>query len=290
MGRLGAEALEWDRSPVAEIAFVVDDRSSAYLSIPCPESGALLVGQQPVLGRIGAPFASIHLADLDRAPPYKLLIFPNAVAPSEVERKAIARAAGGPGRIALFQLAPGLIRDGALDEKAMEDLTGIRLRLMRSAQRAQTTLVSGVKPWTVGVRGDRPGRPFPLAALPGDPEAAVLGRSREGEATVVLKEKDGRVSIFSAGPLEDPVFLRNLARKAGVHLYAPPGDIVYANRSVLAVSVNEGGSRKIELPEPSRVTELFTGRLVGEGISEFTIQIPARGTALFHIEREPRRF
>ena len=62
------------------------------------------------------------------------------------------------------------------------------------------------------------------------------------------------------------------------------GETVYANRSVLSVSVNEGGVRTVRLPRPARVTELFTGKLVGSGISEFKADIEAMGTGLYHLE------
>ena len=45
--------------------------------------------QQPQLGRIGAPFAAVHLADLAELPDYKLYVFANCLAPSDEERRVI---------------------------------------------------------------------------------------------------------------------------------------------------------------------------------------------------------
>jgi hypothetical protein len=50
--------------------------------------------------------------------------------------------------------------------------------------------------------------------------------------------------------------LRELAKQAGVHCYLPqpqPHDVIYANRSLVALSVSEPGPRTVVLPRASDV-------------------------------------
>jgi len=65
----------------------------------------------------------------------------------------------------------------------------------------------------------------------------------------------------------------------------PAGDVVYANRSLLAVSVNEGGPRTVTLPRPADVFDLYADREVGRGITTFVADIPPRATKLWRIRR-----
>ncbi len=286
MRAIADASVAWDRSPVHEVALVVDPRSLAWMRTGNALSGPLLMEQLPQLGRIGAPFGSYLLDDLERIPPHRMYVFASCFAPTAEQRAMIDRVVKCDGRLAVWIHAPGIYRDGRLAPEGMQALTGIRLRLDREEAPLRVA-VSGADPLLAGLPAGLtygPERPFGPVISADDPEATVLGTLTNGRPGLVVRRFEGWTSAYSSAPALPTALLRSLARAAGVHLYTEDDVVVYANRSLLAVNVNEGGPRTIRLPRPARVTELFSGKVLGEGLREFTTEIPATGTLLFHLE------
>jgi hypothetical protein len=286
MKRIADECVNLDRSPVAEIAVVVDDKSSAYLKLSNRISHQLLIRQLPEMGRLGAPFAYIHLADLDRAPEYKLYVFLNCLAPDDSERRLIDEKVKRAGQVAVWLWAPGLIHHDRIEPASMEALTGIKLVCRDEAAPFQVKIGPGPERWVGAAAGLTYGDSNAFAPLiyADDDEATVLGALvAGGQAGLVVKEFGDWTSVYSAAPVLPHDLLRALARQAGVHLYAPAGDVVYANRSLLAVSVNEGGPRTVTLPRPADVFDLYADREVGRGLTTFAADIPPKATKLWRI-------
>jgi hypothetical protein len=286
MKGIADESLELDRSPVAEIAVVVDDKSSAYMKVSNEISHHLLVRQLPEMGRIGAPFAYVHLGELDRAPEYRMYVFLNCFAPSERERRLIEQKVKRGGHVVVWVWAPGLIRNDRIDVAAMEALTGIRLALGEQAAPLQVRVASGPKHWVRAAGGTTYGveRPFAPVVFAQDGQGTILGTLVEGGgASLVVKQFNGWTSVYSSAPVLPHDLLRALAQRAGAHLYAPAGDVVYANRSLLAVSVNEGGARTVHLPRRADVFDLYEGREIGRKVTRFTADIPPKATRLWRI-------
>ena len=285
MKRIADESVHWDRSPVAEIAVVVDDKSSAYMKVSNAISHQLLVQQLPEMGRIGAPFAYLHLGDLGRAPDYKMYVFLNCFAPSADERRLIEEKVKRAGHLVVWAWAPGLIRDNRVDPAAMEALTGIRLALSEQAAPLQVRVAQGPERWVGAAAGATYGVAAPFAPLifAQDDQATILGVLADGRAGLVVKDFQGWTSVYSSALVLPHGLLRALAQEAGMHFYAQAGDVVYANRSLLAVSVNEGGVRTVRLPRPADVYDLYEGREVGRRITTFTADIPSQATKLWRI-------
>lgn len=75
--------------------------------------------------------------------------------------------------------------------------------------------------------------------------------------------------------------LRRIAKAAGVHIYLDTGDVVYANRSYLCIHTNEGGTKHIRLPHKTPVRDLINNKEISPYTDEFSIEIPAKSTALY---------
>ncbi len=286
MRAIADQSVAWDRSPVHQVALVVDPRSLAWLRTANFLSRPLLMDQLPQLGRMGAPFGSYLLDDLERIPPHRMYVFASCFAPTKAQRAAIERVVKKDGRVAVWLYAPGIYRNGRLDEAGMQALTGIHLRLARE-ETPLIVKVAGDDPLLAGLGEARYGTDRPVGPVvhADDPEVKVLGRLPDGtRAGLVVRRFPGWTSVFSAAPVLPAGLLRNLARSAGVHLYTEGDEVVYANRGILAVNVNAGGPRTLHLPRPARVTELFTGKVLGDKVQQFTADIPAKGTALYHVE------
>lgn len=79
--------------------------------------------------------------------------------------------------------------------------------------------------------------------------------------------------------------LRQLAQKAGVHLYGDGGEAIYATERLLASHSAQGGERTFRLPRKvALVRELFTNRVVARETDHFTDRLPGPGTVLYALE------
>ena len=81
--------------------------------------------------------------------------------------------------------------------------------------------------------------------------------------------------------LEDQV---EFLGKAGVHLYATGGDVVYAGNGYVALHSETGGEKQLFLPARRHVTPLFGAENVRVSGREITFLLEACDTALFQID------
>ena len=106
----------------------------------------------------------------------------------------------------------------------------------------------------------------------------------EGPATVAM---DGWTSVYAFEyKTLTPAAMREIMRRAGVHLYVEGADPVYANQRLLAIHCKEGGEKKIALPTTcKKVVDVFKGQTVAENISVFTYRFETPDTVLFELVR-----
>ena len=287
IGGLTANArgvLKVDRTPVDQVAMVVDEKSLCYLRPGDPVGAWLLVQQIPALSRIGTPVGHYLISDLPQIADRKVFLFMTSFAPTAADRAAI-EALKRDGHVLVFFSAPGLYRDGKLDEAAMTDLTGIRLRMTT----APTELRFTIKPnqqLTEGLAGTVCGVPhkaFPMCYAD-DPAATVLGTLPDGSAGLVIKSQPGWTAIYSAAPMLPASLLRRIARLGGVHSYIETEDVVWASREMLAICVHQPGKRKITLPRAATVHDLYAGQEIAKGTASFEADFDPNATRVFLLE------
>ncbi|MDX9980148.1 MAG: beta-galactosidase [Lentisphaeria bacterium] len=269
----GPAVLAADRSPVDQIALVVDEKSLCHLRVGDRLGRHLLVGHLPQLQRCGAPVGHYLTSDLPALTRHRLLVLPVSFAPDERQRENLEKLKGD-GRVLVFLYAPGVYQGDTLDAAAAEAFCGIRLKQLPGSQKLRVTLASGDS-----YGADEEVAPVFVAD---DPAAEVLGTLPDGSPGLVVKRFPTWTAVFSAAPLPPATLLRQFADRAGVHGYTPPGDVVWASRDLLAVGVNEAGPRQIQLPRRvHEVVDLYTGETVARDTAEFTTEFPARATHLF---------
>ncbi|MCS7304573.1 MAG: hypothetical protein NZ602_05630, partial [Thermoguttaceae bacterium] len=106
-----------------------------------------------------------------------------------------------------------------------------------------------------------------------------------GTKQLVIRTMDGWTSVLAPEPNLSASVLRDLARKAGVHIYCEMDWPMYANRQLLAVHTETGGSCSIRLPHQARqVRELFSGRVVAENTDQFEDRLQGPDTALYLLQ------
>ncbi len=286
MNAIGEELKLLPRGDVDEIAVVVDDASLAYLRINNAASASLLNLQLPELGRIGAPLGYYHIKDLPKLERHKLFLFLDCFKLDKEDLAAIDHIVKQPGKVAVWYFAPGLITEQGFSEAAMRKLTGLPLSyevVLCSPQLAWTpegAALSGKQPGELLTGGRDWQSRVTCEAEVGEVLATYAGGGGPG---LVLEEQGGFTSVWcGTGPLPARL-LHQLALRAGVHCYAPPGDLLWANESVVGLWSAAGGPKEVSLPHPAAVKELFSGTDLGEG-TVFQLELPAKGTALLLIE------
>ena len=278
------EVLNLDRTPVDEVAFVVDEDSLTFLRVADPLGRWLLVNQIPELRRLGAPSGDYLVSDLPAIVDRKLFVFPTGFAPSAAQRKAVD-ALKSNGRVLVFLGAPGMYStDGKIDENSMQAFTGVRLRLHSEPGTLHVTMHDRGDALTKGLDGVAYGpakhRTLPIVQAD-DPRATILGTLADGSPGLVVRRYANWTAVFSSAPLLPATLLRNLARSAGVHLYIDTPDVVWACRDLVAVSVREAGTRLIRLPRACDVQDLYTGGEVAANVHEFRAKFAKKSTRVF---------
>jgi len=279
------EAMDIERDPVDQVAMVIDEKSLCYLRPSDPLGAWLLVQQLPALQRIGSPVGHYLTSDLPRIADRKVFLFMMSFAPTAADRAAIETLKKDK-HVLVFFYAPGLYRDGKLDEGAMQDMTGIRLRMtttpteLRLAIRPGHRVTDGLSGVTCGV----PHKTFPVC-FADDPAATVLGTLPDGRAGLVIKPQKGWTAVFSAVPMLPASLLRRIARLGDVHEYVQTEDVIWASRAMLAICVREPGLRKIALPRRATVRDLYTGQEVAKSADVFEVKFAPRATRLFCLQK-----
>lgn len=284
LAKSATEALAFNRTPVDEVAMVVDETSLCDLRVADRLGSWLLVAQLPALARIGAPVGHYLASDLPRLTRTKLFLIMTSFAPSAEQRRAVD-ALKRDGHVLVFCYAPGLYRDGQLDEAAMTDFTGIKLRLSREPQALKVTLsvghalTAGLEGHTYGV--DQPTEPVCYAD---DPAAEVLGTLPGGQPGLVVRKYADWTAVHTAAPMLTTDLLRRFAQAAGVHLYLDTPDVVWASQDLVAVCVKDAGRRTIHLPGRRDVTDLYTGAAMAQGETDFAADFADRATRVFRLK------
>jgi len=310
---IGDAATGLDRRSATDIAVVVDLES--LLTGPSfPVSSALLGAFRiQELCRIGTPVDYWELDDLLRrgAPRYRMVIFLNCFSLTDRERRLIDRRLRRKGAILVWMFAPGLFNPDATPEESaahVRDLlgfplgqeTGEKLKLDMRLTEAGAGFLPGFArervfgsferpqwapdPKTGGVRR-APAASFTVRQrffAQDVPERAVLARFTEGGApSIVMRASKRATDVWIGSVMAPAALLRALGRRAGCHLYCDADEIVYANRSFLAIHTGTAGERTFHLRKPADVTDALSGRVLGRGVTQFRDAIPAFQTRIY---------
>ena len=293
------------RVPKAEALVVVDEFS---LRLVTPNSGLWTilfpVQKQWNLHRSGFPWTFLTLDDFLQMdwPDARLVHFPNVFFADEARRLAIHTKLRSCRATAIWNLFPGYLDGNKFDLRRAEALTGFSL--------AQTGDSTG--DWDFVSTENAPCAPqeygtsflreacrarmkhYPTPdELAGSPRLEIVPQEADeplarwkdtGGIALARTARPGFSSVFNAGPLLPDTILHALAASAGVHCFAPAGDLVYANDRFLCLCTGVAPSRVVRLPDGIRATDLWhAGRLVGSG----AIPVDAAPNTTFFWSLEP---
>ncbi len=296
---IGKQAVNWDRTTNSEVAYIVSEDTPMFQAAMNGElarfelevSHKLLIdGCNKKWGLAGVPYDVYELHDLAKpkfpGEQYKLLVFVNCAHISEAAVPAI-RKWQNDDRVFCWTFAPGVTDYDGLIAERHEDLIGMRLAWRNDRQQIHVlvdgsdhALTNGGEALNFGTEGSV-GPVFYVD----DPKATVLGHLRDGgEPVFACRDHDAWRSVYLGMINFGPQLLRNLTEYAGAHVWCDSDDVVYSNRSLLCLHTATKGTKTIHLPAPAKVTDLWTGQIVGEAVEEITIDMPRFRTQAWRTE------
>jgi hypothetical protein len=306
--KVGQDALNLPHTNVAETLVVTDMRSWKYFStadrhlalkeIWTGENQNLLQDMTQsnleMLMRLGAPHDAIVAEDFTHQDlgDYKLLIFPFSFLCAPATRAQIHRQVEA-GATALFLYAAGIVDGETASLDNMERLLGMRVRVDGPCPLA-ATLDNSLFPLPPEGEGQGEGAAAQIGNpnthhfryIIDDPRATPLARYTDGAvAAAMIPRGKGRI-ILSAVPAASPALYKLAARIAGVHLYSDTDDALYASGEFLTIHTREAGMKRLRFPHlVTQVREVFTGEVIAQNVSEMTVNLPAKTTAVYRLER-----
>ncbi|MEW6754632.1 MAG: beta-galactosidase [Candidatus Latescibacterota bacterium] len=294
--RIGRASMRVDRGSAAQIAVVVDDRSLLYKGFRKDlEWSAIFLQRHFGLARLGAPHDLWLLDDLVEgvAPPYRMYLFLDAWAVDERQRRGLRQHVLRDGALAVWGFASGVTDTRTFAAAHIGDLTGIRVREAAAMCGHEAVITNHDHPITRSLpSGTHWGTPADLGPSfeVDDPEAVVLGIVVTGngrcEPGVAYRDLGSWRSLYVGAPNLPANVLRQIARFAGVHVYSEVDDVLYANHSFVGLHTVKGETKRIALPDPRPVYEVYTHRqLAAEPVTAFADHVEARQTRLYFLGR-----
>ena len=276
-----------DRSSVTQAAYIIDEDSLAYIKTGDRIGGELTIGRLPQLHRGGFPVGHYLASDIDKLTDCKLLIIANAVAPSEELRQKVDKMKSD-GRVIVFLNNAGVMTDGRFAPEQAESFIGMKVAFDPQAPMAKGhILFKKVDGICDGLPVGYGGAQFihNPAVLPADDLATVIATYPDGRPAIAVKKYENWTAVYCAQPQLPVQLYSNLAKLAGIHQYIETPDVVWANKSMLAVCVDKPGKRVISLPRPAKVTELYSNKvIIAEPTTTFIADFPENATLLFRLD------
>jgi hypothetical protein len=278
LNQIGENSVRFDRSGGADVAVVIDENSTLYTGLQNTLLRPLIRDQILELGRMGAAYDWVFLNDLDRARPYKLYVFLDAFHVDEQQRAAIDRLRRRGAHALLWLYGAGFAGERALDVQGSSRLTGIDMAVEEKVGPLLVRTDRVVYGTSTGIG--------PLI-YPKDPKAEVLGLLEGHEVPgLVRKAIDGLDVYYSAAPTVAASVLRTMAARAGAHVYNFRDDVLYVNRSFLALHTASAGVRTLHLPRRTSVYDVYAGTLVARDVVQLDVDLPVRRTVIYFLGSE----
>lgn len=287
-----------------EVAFVVSEDAVQYLrDTTYPHLLASLSQWRAELDRTGTPVGYYLQSDLPLLPKsVKVIILANAYAIDESEQAAIDRRLL-EGATVIWTYAPGIAQSSGIDPARVAAVTGLPVESEPGS--GPVRIVSALSDETVEVCAGGWGPRFVVAPTPG---ADVVARYEDtGDIAAAACPARAGVSLYTATPRLPAKLLREVFRRAGVHLYrAEPGMtgvagpylIVHTEARLIGETMDEiVADLRAEKPIALRwtspcaaVSRLFPPRASGfdtAGGNAWQDLLPDGVTAIYRCETEP---
>jgi hypothetical protein len=285
MMKLGKSSLSDAKTSTAKAALIIDEDSMDYTRYSGNSMIHHLIWNTYLdSARCGTPFDVYLQSDMlnENMPDYKLYIFANSFKYDKEFSKAVKQKLSRNNAVAVWCYAPGYISANGFNEDNMQELTGIKIKVNPNKDKAQFQKNQTKSSITAQCKGNA----FNAYSIvptfySDDSNVTILGHSNN-RPSLVVKDMGKWKSVYSLTPLTKEL-LQGLADYAGVHVYNRDFDVVYANSTYLMIHSGRSGVKAISLPDNYNVKEIFSGKIIGSNIAEFTCEIDAPETKVFKL-------
>ncbi|MDD5708775.1 MAG: hypothetical protein PHR35_22905, partial [Kiritimatiellae bacterium] len=251
-----------DRRSVARAALFLGEQGSLVqadeLHGVVPKT--MVSGSKVMLQQSGVPVDEYHLWDLPAvADKYRVFLFPFAYALTDEERGWI-ESLKRDGNLLVFGYGAGYAGHH-LSLANMESVLGMKLG-RDDKLNLTIRVVNREHPVTREMRGflgtmSEPGLP---GVYVDDPQAVALATfaGATNRVGMAFKDHGSWQSLYVGVPAAlPPELMRGCARYKRLHIYNSGNDVMYFNKSLVAIHANSDGVKTIELPEEAEVTSLW---------------------------------
>jgi len=246
--------LDTPRASSSEIAVFVSCESMYYVNKCSEMNTELICTQRDALARIGAPHDLYSLNDLEKINTgnYKFYVFLNAFSLSDCQRDYINRTLKNENRTILFIGFPDYIGDNDISLERVCSITEMKIETLEAAENRVNAFKS--------VYGYTHAK-HPTLSI-NDPTALPLGFYESSGKCALAKKEKGNCTVYysTLGNLSHSA-LREMARSAGVHIYAEEGTAVYVNSAFAGVYKTGGKKTVLTLKADGSYREIFSGKI-----------------------------
>ncbi|MHB9130289.1 MAG: alpha-amylase family protein [Armatimonadota bacterium] len=303
------ESVNWEHDTVPGIAMIIDDQAALETNGDGNYAlDAVMWEQKMGLARCGVPYRIYLLDDLKLSnfPKHRVFYFPNLFKVDDERLALLKEKVFRDGNVVVWGPGSGISDGVKIGPESAEKLTGFKLAVPFNVNYSRRTLLSNFDhPITKGLDADTViGSPLSYGPIlfPQDGTALGLAWTKQGrnETGLAVKEfgKGARgvyagkdplgtgdyASVFTtAVPLPAPLW-RNLARYAGAHVYSESGDVLLADKSIVALHSLQSGEKRIALPGTYAVYDVITGKLMAKRAKEIKFTLQGPETRVFRLE------
>lgn len=278
-------AIKQTNASRAQIAVIFDEDVNFFISPRQDMIGNFGMKFYDLINRSGAVSDYYYQNDIvnSNMPDYKVYFFISSYYITPEKVKVIHQKLIKNNAIAVWCYAPGALGEKlTIDLDNMTALTGQKFK-MEDYNGKITGSISQIGYKKLGDIPPLSGTINPVFfAIDGEP----LMTDKNNNAVMSIKKLPGWTSIHTLLPLEIE-HIRAICQMAKIHLYTDGGDQVMANENFLLLHTNQKrGDRTIRLDGIYDVTELFSGKLIGKGISSYVEKdLPPGTTRLYQLSK-----
>jgi hypothetical protein len=256
LNKLAARAASWDRSSIAEILVVSDEKSCARFRPRSPLLRELLLTPQNQLIRIGASVDHILLEDLPLidVTRYKLIIFLNCFQVTTQQRVEIESKLKCDEKHLVWCSAAGWFSEAKGSSQLCRELTGFEIN-----------------------RNDSESPPFVL-------EGGAMKKQLDNRNVDVLR-RDAWTSIWTPTAAMSAANYRILAKMAGVHIFNDQDDVLYANKSLICLHARDRGPRILRFPTAVKLWDAIENETIATSVEEWKQDFEPGETRLLYWEQ-----
>lgn len=216
---------------------------------------------------------------------YKTVVFLNTFTLTAAEKSLLKKKLRRPGVTTIWTYAPGLVTPEGFSDKAMEDLTGIRLKSVWKALPLRAKVLSG---GFVTINSRIKGIPAHLQnprIYSADKNAEVIAKYADDNTPAYVRKKlqDGSIAVFLGFPTTWTGLWRKLLTQAGNHAFVKQNIIVRVNSHLIMVHRKTTAPCRINFPgRINTVVDIYNRKIVAKNINSFVVDDKKNTTSLFY--------